>query len=140
MASLSSEVASMSVADSSLGDNLTAWKVVDGDHREDDYFRGTPLLSIRSGLGTATTLIRDLQIGDVFVTVGAPTILGCYTCHQLEDGSWISSTIGDIDGKKIPMALQISADVYAKKKAEQDAIEEKKELEANDEASYIYYY
>ena len=134
--SLSSEVASMSVADSSLGDNLTAWKVVDGDHRGPGW-SGEKLLSVNSAIKDGT-LVRVLHIGDLFLTVGSPTMVGrLYTYHQLEDGAWVLSTKrGMLDERtdkfeKKVLAVQISADVYTKEKKEQDAIEEKKEQDSN---------
>ena len=134
--SLSSEVASMSVADSSLGDNLTAWKVVDGDHRGPGW-SGEKLLSVNSAIKDGT-LVRVLHIGDLFLTVGSPTMVGShYTYHQLEDGAWVLSTKrGMLDERtdkfeKKVLAVQISADVYTKEKKEQDAIEEKKEQDSN---------
>jgi hypothetical protein len=129
MASLSSEVASMSVADSSsLGDT---WEVVLGDK---DYGES---LSVRTEISINSTLVRVIKKGQVFATVGAPTmwVNEYYTRYQLEDGAWISQTEQGTDDKgniKRPLCLRIEADVYAKKKAAQDAIEEKKELKAND--------
>ena len=134
--SLSSGVASMTVADSSLGDNLTAWKVVDGDHRGPGW-SGEKLLSVNSAIKDGT-LVRVLHIGDLFLTVGSPTMVGrLYTYHQLEDGAWVLSTKrGMLDERtdkfeKKVLAVQISADVYTKEKKEQDAIEEKKEQDSN---------
>ena len=84
-------MASMSVADSSLGDNLTAWKVVGGDH-EGPGWSGEKLLSVNSAIKDGT-LVRVLHIGDLFLTVGSPTMVGrLYTYHQLEDGAWVLST------------------------------------------------
>ena len=129
-------MASMSVADSSLGDNLTAWKVVDGDHRGPGW-SGEKLLSVNSAIKDGT-LVRVLHIGDLFLTVGSPTMVGrLYTYHQLEDGAWVLSTErGMLDERtdkfeKKVLAVQISADVYTKEKKEQDAIEEKKEQDSN---------
>jgi len=90
-----------------------------------------------------------IKKGQVFATVGAPTmgVNQYYTRYQLEDGAWISQTeegTADEDGAhqledgswsyaiKRVLAVKIPADVYAKKKAAQDAIEEKKEQEANE--------
>ena len=131
MASLSSEVASMSVADSSsLGDT---WEVVIGDTWDKDYGES---LSVRTEISINSTLVRVIKKGQVFATVGAPTKKGkYYTRYQLEDGAWISQTEQGTDDKgniKRPLCLRIEADVYAKKKAAQDAIEEKKELKANE--------
>ena len=130
MASLSSEVASMSVADSSspIGDT---WEVVRGD---EDYGRS---LSVRTEISITSTLVRMIKKGQVFATVGAPTmgVNQYYTRYQLEDGAWISQTeqgTDDVGTIKRVLAVKIPADVYAKKKAAQDAIEEKKEQEANE--------
>ena len=129
-------MASMSVADSSLGDNLTAWKVVGGDH-EGPGWSGEKLLSVNSAIKDGT-LVRVLHIGDLFLTVGSPTMVGrLYTYHQLEDGAWVLSTeSGQYDDrteklKKKVLAVQISAEDYTKEKAAQDAIEEKKEQDSN---------
>jgi hypothetical protein len=67
MASLSSEVASMSVADSSspIGDT---WEVVRGD---EDYGRS---LSVRTEISITSTLVRVIKKGQVFATVGEPTV------------------------------------------------------------------
>ena len=132
MASLSSEVASMSVADSSsLGDNLTAWEVVWGD-------LNSRTLSVRPKFSWGSKpVLRVFKKGDVFLSVG-PGKKGKtmeFTRHQLEDGGWVSSSTPH----KV-CAVQISAEVYAKKKQEQDKresdqqnAEEKKGQERNDE-------
>jgi hypothetical protein len=134
MASLSSEVASMSVTDSSsLGDNLTAWEVVDGDY---DYRKS---LSVRPKFSsTSKPVLRVFKKGDVFLSVG-PGKQGKakeFTRHQLEDGAWVSS----IERHSRICAVQISAEVYAKKKKAQDNresdqqnAEEKQEQEKNDD-------
>jgi hypothetical protein len=134
MASLSSEVESMSVADSSsLGDT---WEVVRGD---EDYGRS---LSVRTEISIKSTLVRVIKKGQVFATVCAPTRKGkYYTRYQLEDGAWISQTeqgTDDVGTIKRVLAVKIPADVYAKKKAAQDAIEEKKEQEANEASAAKY--
>jgi len=119
----------MSVADSpSLGDT---WEVVLGDK---DYGKS---LSARTEISINSTLVRVIKKGQVFATVGAPTmwVNEYYTRYQLEDGAWISQTEQGTDDKgnvKRVLAVQISADVFAQKKAAQDDIEEKKELKAND--------
>ena len=131
MASLSSEVASMSVADSSsLGDT---WEVVIGDTWDKDNGES---LSVRTEISINSTLVRVIKKGQVFATVGAPTKKGkYYTRYQLEDGAWISQTEQGTDDKgniKRVLAVPISADVFAQKKAAQDDIEDKKELKANE--------
>ena len=124
----------MSVTDSSsLGDNLTAWEVVDGDY---DYRKS---LSVRPKFSwTSKPVLRVFKKGDVFLSVG-PGKKGKakeFTRHQLEDGGWVSST----ERHSRICAVQISAEVYAKKKKAQDNresdqqnAEEKKEQEAEAE-------
>jgi hypothetical protein len=124
MASLSTEVASMSV-----GDNLTAWEVVDYE-----YFFHTSL-SVRPKIATnSKPIIRTLVKGDVFLSLGKKTRDALNTRNKLEDGGWVSSKIG-VDGGSDDvrvsktLCVQISAEEYAKKKEQQDKRESDKSKE-----------
>ena len=127
-------MASMSVADSS-SHPVAHWEIVLGD---EDYGK---LLSVRTESDINSTVVRMMKKGQVFATVaGAPTIPrpgSYYTRYQLVDGGWISQTeqgTADEDGAhqlengswsyacERVLAVKISADVYAERKAALDAV------------------